>query len=310
MKIYVLDPYFPSGVAYVSRHAEVVLWEDPRAKNWHDDADGLMVRSKPLAAEDFARAKRLRVVAKQGVGVNTIDLAAAKARGVIVCNTPGVNAEAVAEMGLSLALAVARRVAELDRRIRAGEYVKRSDFLGMELWGKTVGVVGMGNIGTRIARKYQAAFEAKILAYDPYVPTNHWPDIPHERISFLEELLPRVDVLTIHIPLSPETKHLISRRELSLMKDTAILVNAARGEIVDEEALYETLKAGRLFGAGLDVFKKEPPTTENPLVGLPNVVVTPHSGGSTIETQDKSSLITAQQLIHVLGGGTPMNRVA
>ena len=310
MKIYVLDPFFPSGIAYVSRHAEVVLWDDPRAKHWHDDADGLMVRSKPLTADDFARAKRLKVVAKQGVGVNTIDLAAAKARGIIVCNTPGVNAEAVAEMALALALAVTRRVAELDRRIRAGEIVKRSDFLGRELWGKTVGVVGMGNIGTRIARKYQAAFAAKILAYDPYVPANHWPDIPHERVSSLEELLPRVDVLTIHIPMSPETKHLIGRRELSLMKETAILVNAARGEIVDEEALYDAMKAGRLFGAGMDVFKKEPPTTENPLVGLPNVVVTPHSGGSTIETQDKSSLATAEQLIHVLGGGAPMNRVA
>ena len=281
MKIYILDQFVSLGVDFAARHAEVVRWDDPRVKYWHEDADGLMVRSAPLTAEDFAKAKKLRVVAKQGVGVNTIDLTAAKARGVIVCNTPGVNSEAVAEMGLALALAVTRRVAEFDRRIHSGEVVKRMESLGIELWEKTVGVIGMGNIGTRIARKYHAAFNAKILAYDPYVPDSHWPDIPHERASSLDALLPRVDVLTLHTPLTPETRHMIGRRELALMKETAVLVNTARGEIVDEEALYEALKSGRLFGAGLDVFKKEPPTTDNPLVGLPNMVVTPHAAGGT-----------------------------
>jgi D-3-phosphoglycerate dehydrogenase / 2-oxoglutarate reductase len=310
MKIYILDQFVSIGVDFAARHAEVVRWDDPRVKYWHEDADGLMVRSAPLTAEDFAKAKRLRVVAKQGVGVNTIDLTAAKARGVIVCNTPGVNSEAVAEMGLALALAVTRRVAEFDRRIRSGEVVKRTESLGIELWEKTVGVIGMGNIGTRIARKYHAAFNAKILAYDPYVPDSHWPDIPHERASSLTALLPRVDVLTLHTPLTPETRHMIGRRELALMKETAVLVNTARGEIVDEEALYEALKSGRIFGAGFDVFKKEPPTKDNPLVGLPNIVVTPHASGGTRETQEKSSLVTAQQLIHVLGGGQPLNRVA
>jgi D-3-phosphoglycerate dehydrogenase len=310
MKIYILDQFVSSGVEYASQHADVVRWDDPRIKNWREDADGLMVRVTPLTADDFASAKQLKAVAKQGVGVNLIDLAAAKARGVIVCNTPGVNSEAVAEMGLALALAVTRRVAELDRRIRSGEVVKRINYLGIELWEKTVGVIGMGNIGTRIARKYHAAFGMKVLAYDPYVPKDHWPDIPHERASSLDELLKRGDVVTIHTPLTPETRHMIGRRELALMKETAVLVNTARGEIVDEVALYDALKSGRLLGAGLDVFKKEPPTTDNPLVGLPNIVVTPHAAGGTRETQEKSSLVTAQQLILVLNGGRPMNRVA
>ena len=310
MKIYILDQFVSSGVEFASQHADVVRWDDPRVKNWREDADGLMVRVTPLTAEDFAKAKKLRVVAKQGVGVNLIDLAAAKAHGVIVCNTPGVNSEAVAEMGLALALAVTRRVAELDRRIRSGEVVKRINYLGIELWEKTVGVIGMGNIGSRIARKYHAAFGTKLIAYDPYAPDGCWPDIPHERVSSLDELLQRVDVVTIHTPLTPETKHLIGRRELALMKETAVLVNVSRGEIIDEAALYDALKSGRIFGAGLDVFKKEPPTTDNPLVGLPNIVVTPHAAGGTRETQAKSSLVTAQQLVHVLGGGQPMNRVA
>jgi len=310
MKIYILDQFVSSGFEFAIQHADVVRWDDPRVKNWHEDADGLMVRVTPLTAEDFAKAKKLRVVAKQGVGVNLIDLAAAKAHGVIVCNTPGVNSEAVAEMGLALALAVTRRVAEFDRRIRSGEVVKRVQSLGIELWEKTVGVIGMGNIGTRIARKYHAAFNAKLLAYDPCIPDGRWPDIPHERVSSLDALLPRVDVLTIHTPLTTETRHLIGRRELALMKETAVLVNVSRGEIVDEEALYDALKSGHLFGAGLDVFKKEPPTTDNPLVSLPNVVATPHAGGGTRETQEKSSLVTAQQLVHVLNGGQPLNRVA
>jgi len=310
LKIYVIDHFDPSGIAFAARHAEVVCLDDPRAVHWHEDADGLMVRSTRVTAEDFARAKRLRAVVKQGVGVNTIDLAAARARGVIVCNTPGVNSEAVAEMALALALAVTRRVAEFDRRIRSGEVVQRARSLGMEIWEKTVGVIGMGNIGNRIARKYHLAFNAGIIAYDPYAPAGSWPDIPHRRVGLLAELLPLVDILTIHVPLTPETKHLIGRRELRLMKKTAILVNAARGEVVDEEALYDVMKEGHLFGAGLDVFKTEPPTTDNPLVNLPNVVSTPHAGGGTVENQERSSLITAQQLIHVLGGGAPLNRVA
>ena len=310
MKIYVLDQFVSSGIEFAAGHAEVVRCDDPRVKNWHEDADGLMVRSKPLTAEDFAKAKKLKVVAKQGVGVNTIDLTAAKAHGVIVCNTPGVNSEAVAEMALALALAVTRRVAEFDRRIRSGEVVQRAKALGMETWEKTVGVLGMGNIGGRIARKYHFAFNAKLIAYDPYAADGSWPDIPHRRVKSLADLLPLVDILTIHVPLTPETKHLIGRRELDLMKKTAILVNVSRGEVVDEAALYDALKSGHLFGAGLDVFKTEPPTADNPLVGLPNVVSTPHAGGGTVENQEKSSLITAQQLIHVLKGGEPLSRVA
>lgn len=309
MKIYILDQFIPSGVDFATRHADVVRWDDPRVKNWHEDADGLMVRKETLTAEDFAKAKKLRVVSKQGVGVNTIDLAAAKAHGVIVCNTPGINSEAVAEMALALALAVTRRVAEFDRRIRSGEVVQRINFLGFELWEKTVGVIGMGNIGSRIARKYHAAFNMKILAYDPYVPADRWPDVPHERASSLEDLLPQVDLLTIHVPLTPETKHMIGRRQLALMKKTAVLVNVSRGEIVDEGALYDALTSGRPWGAGLDVFKNEPPTTENPLVSLPTVVSTPHAAGGTIENQERSSLVTAQQLITVLNGGQPINRI-
>jgi D-3-phosphoglycerate dehydrogenase len=264
-----------------------------------------MIRLTRLTAADFARAKRLKAVVKQGVGVDNIDLAAARDKGVVVCNTPGVNADAVAELTLGLALTVARRIAECDRRNRADGTIDRARFLGLELGGKTVGVIGMGNIGTRVARKFHAAFGARIIAYDPYVPANHWPDIPHERLASLDEMWPRADVITPHVPLTAETRGIVGSAGFARMKPTAIVVNAARGGVVDEPALYEALKAGKIFGAGLDVFVTEPPSTRDPLLSLPNVVVTPHAGGGTLETQAKSSLAVAETLLAVFDGNIP-----
>ncbi|MFC7398534.1 hydroxyacid dehydrogenase [Chelatococcus sp. GCM10030263] len=310
MKVYILDKFHPAGVELMKQHADVVLWDDPDAVGWHRDADAIMVRMWPLTADDFDKATRLKVVAKQGVGVNTIDLDAARRRGVTVCNTPGVNSEAVAEMAMALTLAVSRRVADFAARIRAGEVVERADALGLELWGRTVGVVGMGNIGTRVARKWRGAFETPLLAYDPFAPRDAWADIPHERVGDLSTLLKRADVVTLHLPLTAQTRHLIGAAELAVMKPQAVLVNVSRGGIVDEDALYEILKAGRLFGAGLDVFEVEPPTLANRLVSLPNVVATPHAAGSTEETQARSSQLVAEQLLDVMAGKEPLSRVA
>jgi D-3-phosphoglycerate dehydrogenase len=198
----------------------------------------------------------------------------------------------------------------MDRALRSGAKVDRNDYLGLETWGKTVGVVGMGNIGTLIARKYVGAFGAKILAYDPYVPAGRWSDLPHERVASLEDMLPRVDILTLHVPLTDETTHMIGKAQLALMKPTAIVVNPSRGGIVHEGALYDALKAGRLFGAGLDVWEEvEPPPSSHPLLSLPNVIATPHAAGGTRETQEKSSLRVGEQMWHVLNGGEPASRI-
>ena len=310
MKIYVLDSFFPTGVEYAAARAEIVCWDDPQVKHWHEDADGLMVRMTPIRAADIARAKRLRVIAKQGVGMDTIDLAAAKARGITVCRTPGVNKEAVAELALTLALSVLRRVTEFDRQIRSGAVVERSNFLGLESWQKTIGVVGMGNIGTLVARKWHAAFDARVIAYDPYVASDIWHDIPHQRAISLAELLPQADVLSLHLPLTAESNGMIGAEVLALMKPTAVVVNTSRGGIVDEGALYQAISSGRLFGAGLDVFLSEPPTADHPLMQLPTVVATPHAGGGTFETQARSSLLVAQQLFEALAGREPLGRVA
>jgi D-3-phosphoglycerate dehydrogenase len=310
MKIYILDPFFPSGVEYAEQRAEVVRWDDPKVKNWHEDADGIMVRGSKIRADDIARAKKLKVISKQGVGIENVDVAAATARGIAVYRTPGVNKEAVAEHALALALAVVRRVSEFDRMIRSGGTVERANFIGLESWGKTVGIVGMGDIGTRSARKWHGAFDAKIIAYDPYVEAGRWPDIPHTRAKSLQEVLTQADILTLHLPFTYESNGMINAAALALMKPTAVVVNTSRGGIVDEKALYQAVSSGKLFGAGLDVFDIEPPTTENPLTKLPTVVLTPHAAGGTYETQVRSSMLVAEQLFEALAGGQPLGRVA
>ena len=310
MKIYVLDAFHLSGVELAEKQAEVIRWDDPRAKNWHEDADGLMVRGKKIAAEDMARAKKLRVISKQGVGLDNIDLDAAKAHGITVCRTPGVNSEAVAEMALSLGLSVVRRVTEFDRMTRAAGKVQRANYLGYESWQKTVGIVGMGNIGTRVARKWRGAFDAKIIGYDPYVPANRWSELPHKRAASLEEMLPQVDILSLHLPLTPESRNMIDAARLALMKPSAIVVNTSRGGIVNEAALYQAISSGKLFGAGFDVFEVEPPTSDHPLMSLPTFVGTPHAAAGTIETQARSSMLAASQLLEALAGGQPLGQVA
>lgn len=310
-RVFVLDVFHEAGMELIERHADVVRWDDPRVGAWREEADGLMVRLTRLGEADFAAAKHLRAIAKQGVGIENIDLTSAARHGVLVCNTPGVNSEAVAEIALALGLCAGRRIAEMDRVMRAGGTIKRDRYLGVEAAGRTVGIIGMGNIGTRVARKWRGAFDATLIGYDPYVPAETWPDLPHVRATSLDALLEASDLVTIHCPLTDETHHMIGAAEFARMKPRAILVNAARGGIVDEVALHDALTNGRLFAAGLDVFEVEPPTTATtPLLSLPNVVATPHAAGGTEETQIRSATLVAEQLLAALAGEPVLSRVA
>lgn len=310
MKVYILDRLHEAGVEFAVKHAdEVVCWDDPAVTNWHIDADALIVRRARITEADLHAAKVLKVISKQGVGVENIDLASAERHRVAVCNSPGVNSETIAEMSVALGLAVSRRIVEFDRMIRAGELVERSDYLGVGCWQKVVGVVGMGNIGIEAARKWKGAFDAKILAYDPYTPNPAWANLEHERVASLVELLPRVDILTLHLPLTSETRNLIGAPELSLMKESAIVINVSRGGIVHEGALFEALDNGRLFGAGLDVFEVEPPSRSHPLLSRSDVVATPHAAGGTEDNQRRSAIAAAKGAIDVLRGSEPFHRV-
>lgn len=310
MKTYVLDPMHPAGLQWLSERAEVIRWDDPRCANWHADAQGIMVRAAAVTADDFRKARHLKVLSKQGVGVNRLDLEAARACGVIVCNTPGINRVAVAEMAIALVLDLARRVTQQDRLIRQGVSFDRNRYLGMELTCRTVGVVGMGHIGTEFARKMQAAFDVRILAYDPWVQSPPWEGIAHQRVDHLHDIAEQADVVSLHVPYTADNHHMVNADVLARMRPHALLINVSRGGLIDEVALCEALSAGRLAGAALDVWEgAEPPPADHPLLKFPQVIATPHAAGSTEQTQEASSLAVAQQLWHVLNGHEPFHRV-
>jgi D-3-phosphoglycerate dehydrogenase len=263
------------------------------------DVDAVIVRSAThIDAEALAVAPRLKVVARAGVGLDNVDVPAATARGVLVVNAPTSNIVSAAEHAVALLLAVARRVPQAAASLRAAEW-KRSKFTGVEVTDKTVGVVGLGRIGVLFAQR-MSAFGTRLLAYDPYVPAARAAQIG-VRLVPLEELLRESDFISIHLPKTPETVGLIGERELALCKPGAIIINAARGGLLDEHALAQALKEGRIGGAGLDVYASEP-CTDSPLFGYDNVVATPHLGASTAEAQDKAGLAVARSVRLALEG--------
>jgi D-3-phosphoglycerate dehydrogenase len=286
---------------------DLVLWDDPAVGEWPERADGVIVREGRITGAELARAVKVRGIAKHGVGCDNIDLAAAKAKGIPVMNIPGVNSEAVAELSIALGLAAARRVAKCDRYLREGREMVREDFYGIGFQNKTVGVIGLGNIGGKVAKKWHGAFDMTVLGYDPWITDEAVAALPFPvtRCATLEEMLPRIDLLSIHIPLTPESRHLINAERLALMKPDALVVSAARGGIIDETALYDALKGGTIWGAALDVFEQEPPPADHPLFSLPEFVGTYHIAGTQRESRIASGIAVAERLINVLDGGVP-----
>jgi D-3-phosphoglycerate dehydrogenase len=263
------------------------------------DADAVIVRSATtIDAEALAAAPRLKVVARAGIGLDNVDVEAATARGVLVVNAPQSNIISAAEHAIALLLSVARRVPAAHASLSAGQW-KRSSFTGVELAGKTVGVLGLGRIGVLVAQRL-AAFGVTLLAYDPYIPAARAAQLGVTLLP-LDQVLRGSDIITVHLPKTPETAGLIGKDELALMPRGGIVINAARGGLVDESALADAVASGQLGGAGVDVFGTEP-ATESQLFGLPNVVVTPHLGASTVEAQEKAGTSVARSVRLALQG--------
>src|SRR5437763_182644 len=263
------------------------------------DGDAVIVRSATMMnAEALAAASRLKVVARAGVGLDNVDVSAATARGVLVVNAPTSNIVSAAEHAIALLLSVARRVPQATSSLKSGEW-KRSRFTGVEVTDKTMGVVGLGRIGVLVAQR-MSAFGCRLIAYDPYIPAARAAQLGVHLVP-LDELLRDSDFISIHLPKTPETVGLIGERELALCKPGVIVVNAARGGLLDEHALAQALKEGRVGGAGIDVYSTEP-CTDSPLFGFDNVVATPHLGASTHEAQDKAGLAVARSVKLALQG--------
>ncbi|RKS71271.1 D-3-phosphoglycerate dehydrogenase [Motilibacter peucedani] len=263
------------------------------------DVDAILVRSATkVDAEAIAAAKSLRVIARAGVGLDNVDVPAATQAGVMVVNAPTSNIVSAAELAITLLLSVARRVPAAHASLKAGEW-KRSKFTGVELFEKTIGVVGLGRIGVLVAQRL-SAFGMKVLAYDPYVQAGRAAQIGARLVS-LDELLAEADFITVHLPKTPETVGLIGEEALRKVKPGVRIVNAARGGIVDEKALYDAIVEGRVAGAGLDVWAKEP-TTDSPLMTLEQVVGVPHLGASTDEAQERAGIAVARSVRLALAG--------
>ncbi|MEJ6402845.1 phosphoglycerate dehydrogenase [Yoonia sp. 2307UL14-13] len=266
--------------------------------------DGLAIRSATKATEKIiAAADNLKVIGRAGIGVDNVDIPAASKKGIIVMNTPFGNSITTAEHAISMMMAVARQIPEANASTHAGKWEK-SRFMGVELTGKTLGVIGAGNIGSIVIDRAQG-LKMKVVAYDPFLSEDRAVDIGVEKLE-LEELLARADFLTMHVPLTEQTKNILSQENIAKLKKGARIVNCARGGLVDEEALAEALKNGHVAGAAFDVFAVEP-ATKSPLFNLPNVVVTPHLGAATTEAQENVALQVAEQMSDYLLTGAVQN---
>ena len=269
-----------------------------------EDVDGVLAGDDDFTAAVLEKARCLKVISKFGVGVDRIDLAEATRKGIQVTNAPGTNKHAVADMTLGLMVAVARSIPLADARVRAGDF---KVIVGHSVYGGTLGVIGLGQIGQEVVRRAKG-FNMRVLAYDPYADT----EFVRENdviMSSLAELMQEADFITLHLPSLPETKKIINRELLSAVKPGAVLINTARGDLVDEVALWEALSSGRLAGAALDTFAVEPPAIEHPLLQLKNVVVTAHMGGHTKEAHHRTGMVAAENLVRVLQGHPPLHLV-
>ncbi len=259
--------------------------------------DGLIVRSATkVTSEVIAAAQNLKAVGRAGIGLDNIDVEAAKERGIKIMNTPGATTISVAELTIGQMLALARHIPQATASLKAGKWEKKK-FMGTELYGKTLGIIGVGKIGREVAKR-ASGMGMDLVGYDPYVREAEVRDLGLKLLP-LEDLLPYSDYITIHIPLTAETKHLLSERAFALMKEGARLVNCARGGVVDEQALYDALLSGKVAGAALDVFEEEPPQ-DNPLLQLDSVIATPHLGAQALEGQVRSGAEIAEKLIAAL----------
>jgi D-3-phosphoglycerate dehydrogenase len=312
-KVLVADPISERGIAELSSGGQLDVTvrtglKEDQLLEIIGDFSGLVVRSQTKAtARLIDAAHALKVIGRAGVGVDNVDVEAATRRGIIVMNTPGGNTISTAEHAFSLLVSIARNIPQADASMKAGKW-DRKKFEGVELCSKTLAVIGMGRIGTEIARRAMA-FGMRVLAYDPYLAASRARVLQVELIDQLDELLPRADFITLHMPMTPETHHMIDARRLSIVKPGVRIINCARGGLIDEAALADALRDGRVAAAALDVYETEPPGADFPLRDLPNVVLTPHLGASTAEAQESVGIEVAQQIRAALIDGEIRNAV-
>ena len=302
MKVLVADPVAPEGVEILKKHADVDVKTGLKPEELAaiiGEYEGLMVRSETrVTAKIIEAGHKLQVIARAGVGIDNIDVEAATQRGIVVVNAPTANTMAAAEHTIALMMALARNIPQAHESLREGAW-KRQNFVGVEVRNKTLGIVGLGNVGSEVARRVQG-FHMRVLGFDPYVSPQYARNL-HVDLVTLEEIFKEADFITLHVPLTPQSRNMIGPRELAIMKPTVRIINCARGGLIDEKALDQALREGLVAGAALDVFAQEPPR-DCPLLKNEKVIATPHLGASTHEAQANVAIDAAEQIISVLNG--------
>jgi len=302
MKILVADSIAEEGIRSLRSHAQVDIktkLEPEQLKAIIGDYDALIVRSQTkVRAEVIESGKKLKVIGRAGVGTDNIDVDAATKKGIVVVNAPTGNTVAAAEHTIALMLALARNVPQANSRLKSGKW-QREEMVGSELRNKTLGIIGLGNVGSEVAKRAQA-FEMCVVAHDPFVSNDYARNLEVDLVS-LDQLLTEADFITLHVPLTAATKNLIGTKELAKLKATARIINCARGGLIDEEAIVKAIKTGKIAGAAFDVFDKEP-VTDSPLFKEDKIIVTPHLGASTVEAQTGVAKDVAAEVLAVLQG--------
>ncbi|KAL2835478.1 hypothetical protein BJY01DRAFT_238805 [Aspergillus pseudoustus] len=298
--VYLLDTLHPDAVEHAKTLFNIVAPGDKDLNNWREKASAIVIRGSHITAEDIARAPNLIAIGKHGVGIDKIDQKACSKRGIKILNTPGANARDVAELVVALTMTVARSIRSITTRQMTAP-VPKETCTGLSLQQKTIGVIGMGNIGRTVAEIFYGGFDAKLIAFDAFLPEDAWSHLPHKRAKSVQEVIEQADVLTLHVPLTEETRSMLSYKELKQMRPDAILINAARGGIVNEGDLTRVLSEGHLWGAGIDCHEQEPPSAEKygKLWENLNVVSTPHIGAATNTAQRASSMAAVNNLLHI-----------
>lgn len=309
-----IEEFQPDVLKWLRQRVELVVvnpWLEP--ERWELEAskvDAVISRKGKITEEQMQKsAGRLKIIARTGVGVDPsrVDLDSAKRFKVWVTNQPGSNSVSVAELVFGQMIALVRHTFEANQAVKENRWSDYLKYIGAELSGKTLGIIGMGNIGTRMAIRARA-FDMKFLVYDPYIPESHVTALGGKWMG-LDELLAESDVVTIHCPLTPETGGMIDERRLGLMKASAYVINAARGGIVNEDALWRALRGKKIAGAALDVVEHEPPAKDHPLFQLDNVILSPHIGALTLEASKRGEWGAAEDVIRVLEGKKPKNPI-
>ncbi len=306
-KILLSKEIHPEAMALLKGKVDLVVLPDSTmetAKKMVADVDGAILRTNiGFTRELIAAAGKCKIISRTGVGVDNVDVAAATERGIMVCNTPGINAVSVAEQTLALMLGVAKQLTVMDKAVRACAWKARNSNSTVDLDGKTLGLVGLGRIGLEVAKKCRLAFGMKVIAYDPFVKSAEGITM----CADLDEIFKASDFVSIHVPYMDETHHLVDARRLTLMKKTAYIINTARGEIIDEAALAQALESKAIAGAGVDVLEDEPPSAANPslLFKLDSVLMTPHSAALTRECEMKVAIEAATAVLDFAQGKEP-----